>query len=36
MEVIGDTLCSDDADMVTEAVKKWIEQGRNWLSAPEE
>ena len=27
MEVIGDTLCSDDADMVTEAVKKWIEQG---------
>ena len=27
MEVLGDTLCSDDSDLVTEAIKEWIRKG---------
>ena len=27
MEVMGNTLCNDDSDMVTEAIKKWIKKG---------
>lgn len=27
IEVIGNTLCNDDTDMVTDAIKEWISQG---------
>ena len=27
MEVLGNTLCNDDADMVTDAVKEWLAKG---------
>ena len=27
MEVLGNTLCNDDADMVTDAIREWIAKG---------
>lgn len=27
MEVMGNTLCNDDADMVSDAIREWIEAG---------
>ena len=27
MEVMGNTLCNDDAGMVTDAIREWIKEG---------
>ena len=36
VEVLGNTICNDEPDMVTEAVNDWIKKVRRWLCVPEE